>query len=139
MFDKQNFPRAPFFTRFGLSLPFVSPRYDFLSSPQVGSLASQIWSRLPWFLPVKLAVPHLSSIFQPQWWAAPSHSHFPGTVLLVEEFQGLLLAISRSSNRKAVISLSSEKELVFYLRISISFETMFSGGLEDTLRFVCLF
>lgn len=40
MFDKPNFPRAPRFTRFGLGLGFVSPQYDFLSSPQVGSLGS---------------------------------------------------------------------------------------------------
>lgn len=91
--------------------------------------APQIRSRLPWFPPGQPAAPPPSSIFQPQQWAAPSHSHFPETLLLVEEFLSFLLAVSRSHNRKAVTSLISEKELVFYLRISLSFETTFSGWL----------
>lgn len=66
--------------------------------------APQIGSRLPWFPPGQPAAPPPSSIFQPQQWAAPSQGHFPGTLLLMEEFLSFLLAMSRSHNRKAVTS-----------------------------------
>lgn len=87
-----------------------------------------------------MAGPQLSSIFPPQWWTAPSRGHFPGTLLLVEEFQSLLLTLKGQAAGRRWFSSAETKELVFYLRISVSFQTVFSAISEEILvGFVCLF
>lgn len=115
MFDKQNFPCAPLFTRFGLSFAFVSPQYDFLSSQEVGSLTSSNLQQAAMVTSSKAGCrPGGGGPSSFQHCPAPTVDNtfsraFPGTLLFVAEFQSLLLTERRSNNRKTVVSLSLDK------------------------------
>ena len=106
----------------------------------------QIWGRLRRFVPWMAgadpaAGPPLSSMFLPQRRPTPSPGRFPGTLLLVEEFQSLHWLEEDQTAGRQWFPSAETKEFVFYLRISVSFQTVFPTVSEEMLVyfFVCLF
>ena len=96
---------------------------------------------LEWRVQTPAAGPPLSSMFLPQRRPTPSPGRFPGTLLLVDEFQSLHWLEEDQTAGRQWFPSAETKEFVFYLRISVSFPTVFPTVSEEMLVyfFVCLF
>lgn len=108
----------------------------------------QICSRLRWLLLLKpvagqvVAVLHPSSIVLPPRWTTPSHGPSQGPSYLWQSFRAFCWLKEDQTTGRQWFPSAWTKELVFCLRISVSFKTIFSAGPEEMLGsfrlFVCL-
>lgn len=118
MLDKQNSP-LPCSSLFPAS---ASPQSSILSSPKAGRIAPSSPEPAALHCPFKALVGQhqgLSRQHCPAAVGTPSHGHFPGPLLFVEEFQ--CFADSKKIKRREdrVFPSLRTKDLVLYLRIFV--------------------